>query len=893
MLLDYLSRFLNIFRFGIVAFLVLINLTVSVIAADDEEEEDEEEDAETLEELIEDHKLIDGLFPLYRDPEDGALTMEISTDQLGKHFIYHAQTINGLTQLDETRNLGGYVDEGSLFSIRRYYDHIEFLKVNTRFYADPESPLARAAQANVPEAIVASLSILGKSKDEMRLLIDADSLFMGEAFLQVRPPLSLESVLGNEFELGSISSSKTKVKVVNNYPLNTDIVVDYVFEEDEPTGRVSDEITDPRYVTLTLQHSLVQLPESGFEPRQYDQRVGYYVARKTDITSLDPAPFRDVITRWRLEKKDPETEISDPVKPITFWIENTTPREYRAAIERGVLGWNEAFERAGFKNALEVKVQPDDAQWTAGDIRYNVIRWVASPGLDYAGYGPSLSDPRTGEIIAADIVMGYSSIAYSNWQGDLFGDGPVAKLFAPQLNTPKRTKSVGASADHMMALLENERLNNNQTRRNCSYGQAMKVNTLSGLSALKMNGGTPVQIGEFLQEVVTETVLHEVGHTLGLTHNFRGSAFQSARDIHNKEKTELEGLMASVMDYSLVNLSSDPEKQGQYFSTKPGPYDLWAVEFGYTPWSGNAKEDAAWRKQLLARSTEPGHAYANDADALFTAVNGIDPRSMDFDLSSNSIDYMVDRFELVKAYLPKLEDKVAEEGATWQSTRIGYDMLSIQKLVAARAVAAFVGGVEVEHAVVGQEGATAPFNPVDYETQKKAMVVLSKYIFAPDAFADPETLLARLQWQRRDFNFYNTTEDPKIHDRTLRIQFIVLSHLMHPVVLQRMTDTRLYGNQYSVAEMFGDLTQAIFEEDQSTAVNTVRQNIQSAYTELLWLAFIYPEYDGIARSAALEQLRQIEIYARTGKRPNAETAAHRKRLRYMVEEALYGTPSRF
>ena len=146
------------------------------------------------------------------------------------------------------------------------------------------------------------------------------------------------------------------------------------------------------------------MPSNNFNPRYEDQRIGYFTTRVTDLTSSDITPYSDLIHKWNLVKKHPQQEISEPVKPITFWIENTTPENLIPYIKEGALAWNEAFEKAGFKNAIEIKEQPENSEWDAGDIRYNVIRWTSSPNPPFGGYGPSFVNPRTGEIIGADIL---------------------------------------------------------------------------------------------------------------------------------------------------------------------------------------------------------------------------------------------------------------------------------------------------------------------------------------------------------------------------------------------------------------------------------------------------------------------------------------------------------
>ena len=141
------------------------------------------------------------------------------------------------------------------------------------------------------------------------------------------------------------------------------------------------------------------MPDNQFNPRVADQRVGYFSQRVTDLSTYDNYPQRDLINKWRLIKKDPEAELSEPVNPIVFWVEKSTPEEIKPMVVKGIEAWNLAFERAGFKNAIVAKIQPDDADWDAGDIQYNVVRWSSSPRPAFSGYGPSFGNPRTGESI--------------------------------------------------------------------------------------------------------------------------------------------------------------------------------------------------------------------------------------------------------------------------------------------------------------------------------------------------------------------------------------------------------------------------------------------------------------------------------------------------------------
>ena len=204
-------------------------------------------------------------------------------------------------------------------------------------------------------------------------MVSADAMFLKEELQMVKPP----SRPGRKSALGKLSKTKSKVVDVANYPMNTELSVDYVYDNGNPTVG-GPQFEDGRYVTVGYRHALLPMPEEGFAPRSDDPRIGFFTTEVDDLTGVSATPWKDMIHRWRLEKKDPNATVSEPVTPITWWIENTTPEEFRPIIKEGRREVEPGFEPLGFKNAVVVKIQPDDADWDAGDVRYNVLRWTAS-----------------------------------------------------------------------------------------------------------------------------------------------------------------------------------------------------------------------------------------------------------------------------------------------------------------------------------------------------------------------------------------------------------------------------------------------------------------------------------------------------------------------------------
>lgn len=804
----------------------------------------------SVSETVKDMMKTEGLFTFYRDSTTGSMKMVINQDQIDQEFIHFYYIENGATEASAFK---GQFRGSRIFKIEKYFDRIEFVTQNTSSYFDPENALSKSADANFSRAIVFSGKIEAGDEKEGKYLINADDLFLKETVGMVKFPSFSQNP--RAFKLGSLSKSKTKYRGVKGYPENSDVVVEYVYENALPKNFGSRAVTDARNVSITVQHSLIEVPENNFQPRFDDPRVGYFMQQVNDMTSTEAVTYRDIINRWDLQKKDPSAAISEPVEPITWWIENTTPEEFRPTIEAGVLEWNKAFEKAGFKNAMVVKVQPDDAEWDAGDIRYNVLRWTSSPNPPFGGYGPSFVNPRTGQILGADIMLEF-----------VFHTNRVKydKLFAFH-------EDHSFDADEINPLLHDQYF--------CSFGEAMQMNNLFGQAALKSFGASDLEMEGMKKEAMMQLIMHEVGHTLGLNHNMKSSQNLSVDQLYDKSFTQGISLTGSIMDYANINVTPNREDQGQYYSVTVGPYDIWAIEFGYTP------TDEAGLNKILSRSTDPQLIFGNDADDMRSPGKAIDPRVNVSDLSNDQIRYMSDRIEMVNDVMGSLKEKYLTDGNTYQEFRQSFYMLHRQYANALNVMSRFVGGVYVDRSVVGQEGAAMPYTPVSYKDQKRAMNALAKYAFAPNAYDVPDGLFNYMAVQRRGFNFFGNNEDPKLHDRVLSSQKSVLNHILHYTTLQRISDSELYGNEYSLSEYMVDLNDAIFKADTYTVVNTYRQNLQVEYTNRLIAIIGSDNQTTLAKSMALYNLNNIKKIANTSSR-DVSTKAHRQHLALLIDNAL-------
>ncbi|MFO8231364.1 MAG: zinc-dependent metalloprotease [Longimonas sp.] len=851
---------------ALVALLALLLTGCAPRPVTDEDTDSSSEPTSDIEEAVESAEEMDGLFTVYRDTTDGSLQMLIREDQLDSEYVYFTFTEDGAPVAGHFR---GQFRDNEVFRLKRYYDRIEFEQVNTSFYFDPSNPLSRAADANISPARLASQEIVAQdTTDGGRYLISADELFLTEALHQVKPTPSPQQP-PTAFSLGNLNGDKTRYADIRNYPENTDFIVNYVYDNPQPLSGGGNAVTDARSVGITVQHSLIEMPETDYTPRFDDPRVGYFMQQVDNQTSTSATPYRDLINRWHLEKADPEAELSEPVEPIVWWIENTTPEEIRPVIREATLAWNEAFEAAGFENAIEVKVQPDSADWDAGDIRYNVLRWTSSPTPPFGGYGPSFVNPHTGQIIGSDIMLEFVYLTNRLRQQDVFDaaalpDWAQQSLAEMQAHTPE-----SASANHA----------------GCALGTTMQQNLLTGLQVLQAQNASEIEVTEYVEQGLYYLILHEVGHTLGLNHNMQAHNLLSPDELQDPEVIAEQGLIGSVMDYPAVHLTDDTDEQETFFIDRPGAYDTWAIEFGYDP----DLNDENQMQAHLNRSTEPELAFGNDADDMRSPGKGIDPRVMINTISSDPVEYAEGRFDILSETMTELLDKYDESGDSYEPLRNAYLVLTGEMGNMVNSASRFIGGVYRERAMIDQPGATQPFTPVPRAEQEAALELLRTHLFAPDAFDIPNEIYNHLQQQRRGFDFFGTTEDPKIHARALGMQRMVLAHILHPTVLTRMTDARLYGNEYPLAEYMDDLTMAIFEADADGDVNTFRQNLQVEYVQALSSVLDEEEndsYDYVARSAALRSLQQINdmIDGKTG--INAETEAHTAHLQHLIDEVL-------
>ncbi len=826
------NKILIVFLSFFVAFGLIADESNDDPKEEEAKEESKEDDRELISEFVEEFVSYEGLLKSYQDPENGNTYLELSDEDISKEFIYFAHIINGTVEAGLFK--GSHIDQ-AVIKFEKQFNSLNLIRVNTGFYFNPNSELSRQSQSNISDSVIENFEITHKNDDETTYLIDITKLLKSDNLTKLKSePRDYDS---DSFGVGSLSRSKTAISKIYNYPKNTDFEVDYVFSN--PASYES-----LRNTSVKLRYTFLEMPQdNGFEIRFEDPRIGYFTDRVTDLSSTEITPYRDLVQKWNLQKQDPDAAKSKPIKPIKFWLENTTPNELRPLIIKAVLAWNLAFEKAGFIDAIEVDVQPDDADWDAGDIRYNVLRWTSSPNPPFGGYGPSFSNPRTGEILSADIMLEWIFLTNRMRYEDIFLSSEVSS-------------------------------------ERCNFSSMRNEQRIFGNLVASSMDFSIEDTEKLFDEELTMLILHEVGHTLGLNHNMGATTLHNNDDVHNAEITYKEGLSASVMDYHAINIAPPGVEQGQFSDVKPGLYDQWAIEFAYTP---NLSDEEI--QKILNRSQEKGHFFGNDADDMRSPGRGIDPRVNIGDMSDDPVEYAIGRYKLVQEIMPGIVEKIKSKSDSWESVYQSYFILMRQIMTSMDVVSRQIGGVYVTRHPANTKSDKKPYEAVPYKVQKQAMETLNNYAFSSEGLKPLESIAAYMQRERRGFDFYDENEDPKFHDYILSGHKRILNHLTNKDVLRRITDSAFYGNEYNVSEMMSDLTKGIFPKEKLKEIDTITQNLQATYLSKLITITNLKKYDEVAQSAAFGELLKIQKLLRR-QSSNDETRSHKKRLSLQIDKKL-------
>lgn len=569
------------------------------------------------------------------------------------------------------------------------------------------------------------------------------------------PSLGLPQTLRTLYKITTMDESRTYIDTIKSFPINIEARSLKTYRATDPPGDKS-----IGSMTVEIHNSMLLLPKIPYQARFSDDRVGFFGQSQTDYgLDAQKAKVTRYIRRWKLEPKDPDAykrgELVEPKKQIVYYIDPATPAKWRPYLIAGVKDWNVAFEAAGFKNAITALEAPaNDPDWSPEDARYSVIRYFASNIAN--AYGPHIADPRSGEIIESDIGW------YHN----------------------------------VMNLV-----------RNWFFVQTAAINP---------DARTPKFKDEIMGQLIRFVSSHEVGHTLGLPHNFGSSVAYPVDSLRSPSFTKrMGGTAPSIMDYARFNYIAQPGDEGVILYPGIGDYDKWAIKWGYT-WFGNQspeQEAKILNKWTIEKAGNPVYFYGQQTG------NPIDPRAQSEDLGDDAIKASMYGIANLKRIIPNIEKWTYEEGQPYSTLQELYGEVLTQWNRYMGHVRSNIGGIYEDDKTYEQEGPV--YTHVPQLKQKNSVKFLND-----QAFATPLWLL--------DQGVLNKFDNAGIVERLRRTQVGVLNGILDFSRLNRIIDNSVKNGSeaYSMDELFADLRNGIWSELKSgNNINTYRRNLQRAYIE--------------------------------------------------------------
>jgi hypothetical protein len=756
----------------------------------------------------------EGLFTLYSDDDLGTIYLALKPQQLNKNYL---ATVTLESGIGESGIYSGLPLADFLFYFRRVNNNLHFVVRNVKFRTQASEPEQRSLARSFSDSVLYSLAIDSIDPRSQNILINLDDLLMQD-FPGLTPLLKYS--LQADYRL---EKSKSYFGDRQSFPKNVEIDTIYGFSSPEGADLIT--LPDSRALTLKVHYSFSQLPENnGYIPRLADDRVGYFITAFQDFSENNAQePFVRYINRWHLEPLDPNAPLSLPKKPIVFWIENAVPLTYRDAIREGVLMWNKAFAKAGFQNAIEVREMPDNADWQPADVRYNTIRWFNSLDAGFAR-GPTRVNPFTGEILDADIIVDASMVRsiQQEYHALMETNSSLSKNPCQQQNAKVVSSSelcYGVESSNQAAM--------------GALALSLLQNTTPNSAAMK----------EYVHQYLRSLIAHEVGHTLGLRHNFHGSTMLAPQELNQTEITHTKGLVGSVMDYLPVNIAPQGVEQGDYFPSVVGPYDEWAIEYGYKISPSQALEpiipeaEKSFLQQIALASPQPELSYATDED-----IWDINPLANVWDMSSDVLLYSQWQMDNARVMWQRLDKYYLLPGESYSNLRVLFNKVLNYYFRNATLLSKYIGGQSFQRLHASDNIAWA-FVPVSLFKQRQALAKLQEYVFAEDAFSFSPQLLNQLapsRWQHWDSPISNNRLDYPIHDRILKFQSGVLRSLLDSNRLNHLQDIELKtlpGEALPIPELFDTLQKGIWTEvlasEEPQPISSIRRSLQREHLNIL------------------------------------------------------------
>jgi len=850
--------------------------------------------------------IVDGTAPfyeLYTDKANGKLLAALPRGY-DKQTVMIACTVSGG---DEQAGVMGPTHYAKWQKIG---DQLALVAPNLNVRTDQDKQAKDSIKDLYTGRVILSLPILSHTPDK-RPVVNLGSLATKYA-----PKLFGSAFGGYGPSVNSINASLAQVSSAKAFPDNV------IFEYTAPRP-------DGQIVSITLNISNLK-GTPGYKPRKADARVGYFYEWHQDFGVTGNADITDrYISRWNVEKADPSLKLSPPKEPIVWYIEHTTPIKFRRYVKEGIEMWNKAFEEIGIVGALEVRQQNESTgafmDIDPEDARFNFFRWNAS-SQGYA-IGPSRTNPYTGEILDADVVWHQGlTRAVESMVGNFVDDmteqsfdpetlaffaenpnwDPRVRLAPPETRElVERSLAIEAASVTDYTLGERDHpwsgLSSNPMNTACTIGNMMSVDISLADAALavgmldadesEMLDGIPEG---FLGEMIRYISAHEVGHCLGLQHNMAASTYRSLEEINSED---VHGpTCASVMDYVAANINHElGEVQGPYATPEVGPYDLWAISFGYGPESEV--------EETLKLSQQPGHLFIPQSEITF----GSDPRNVTWDNGKDNMNFARSRLSLVQKLRAELISDIVDDGESWSVARRRFGSFLNTHLQSVSIAANYVGGSYVTNARKGDPGAEAPITDVPASRQREAMNFVIDNTFEDNAFGITPELVRHLGkeywWDPQGINQLLADPSATVHDLVGGMQATGLTFLINPTRLRRVYDNEYRadsGDLFTLSELVTTVTNRAWSECNPTNgssnsdidISSFRRNLQREHAERLIQLMLLdgtssPSLRTIATLATAELTRIDSMCDKALTRsPDTYTSAHLNDIRTRIARSL-------
>ncbi|MDP9046251.1 MAG: zinc-dependent metalloprotease, partial [Pseudomonadota bacterium] len=794
--------------------------------------------------------------------KDEKVWFELAPGDFNKPFFLSPKLATGI---GESGVFGGLMEEPQLIEFRRIHNQVQMIALNTDYRATAGTPEGRAVAAAFSPSLLASTPVASAPDPQRKsVLVDANALFVAD-LLGIGMRLQRTYRQGYAFDARNSAITALRVRpdglsleVLQHFATGAIQVPQPGLPPGAPIPTVPRTVPDARSMFVTANFSLSPLPAVPMHPRVGDSRIGYFSDATWDFSDdLARTPAVRNVHRWRLEKKHPEAPLSEPVTPIVYWLDRTIPVKYRATIEAGILEWNKAFERIGFKDAIQVKIQPDDADFETLDRGASVL-WMTNAAPLFGAIGPSHVDPRTGEILAANIgIESLSSRNVRAARSQVLNDnaagaeaGRLARLMqfggnAPgaQPFDPRACEAAAEGADQL--------------------GYALDVFQARG----ELDPDSP-EAQQFVLDYLKDVTMHEVGHTLGLRHNFRASRIYTDAQLSDPEFTRTHALTGSVMEYAPINLAAPGAPRPAPFQTTLGPYDYWAIEYAYKPIAPS--EEKVTLERIAARNTEPELAYGTDEDNFL----GIDPDALQMDLGSDPIVFARKRLEIARDLFKRQESRPLSPDRDYGVLRRSLNYAVTDVARSAGVLARQIGGVRTLRDFPGS--GRDPLQPVPASAQRDALDQLSRSVFAADSLVVPADLQRRLApdfQEREDAIFRGAAPVPtdfSVTERVLGVQRALLTQLLGDDVGGRILDSQgkvpRAAEAFQLSELYTRIERDVWSEiegpSRSADIPAPRRALQREYVSRVSAMLLRPSGVGRADARSLMRVRAQDLLAR-------------------------------